>query len=114
MMSDRELIELAARASGYVPGETFKFHPSCGSPMVRPGVGMQWVNWSPLTDGDSRRLQVKLRLGLVPVEGGGWDCVTWNHDEEVVLATDMDPNRAVLMAAAVVLNGQQSGQGAWG
>jgi hypothetical protein len=98
MLSDRELLELAAKAAGmnyliWTPG---------ASPIVPSGHRVdERSNWHPLTDdGDNRRLQVKLRLGLIPLEGGGWDCITWDHDEEVTLATDFDPNRAVVLAAA--------------
>lgn len=52
-MTDKELLEAAARAAGYWSAE-FK----CADKLPRPG-------WNPLTDdGDSRRLQVKLRIHL--------------------------------------------------
>ncbi|MGE8627673.1 hypothetical protein [Achromobacter denitrificans] len=100
MRTDRELLELAAKAVGY---RKFQYCETSGSWQAiyvdDDGVGF----WMPLTDdGDNRRLQIKLRLGLVPLDGGGWDCITWDHDEEITLATDIDPNRAIVRAAAEI------------
>ena len=53
-MSDRELLELAAKAAGEVAGDWI------GNPHYMNGVLMRW---NPLTDdGDALRLAVKLRL----------------------------------------------------
>ncbi|WP_419342745.1 hypothetical protein ACM1PE_06740 [Achromobacter sp. PD1] len=95
MQSDRELLELAAKAAG------MKLDFTAGGKIVWDVTGDIHRIWNPLTDdGDNRRLQVKLRLGLVPLEGGGWDCIAWDYDGEVSLATDFDPNRAIVRAAA--------------
>lgn len=97
-MTDRELLELAAKAAGRtVEG----FSPQKGLLVsLRDGVSA-W--WNPLTtDGDNRRLQVALKVGLVPIEDGGWACITWDHDDQVTLAADLDPNRAVVRAAAEI------------
>lgn len=95
MQSDRELLELAAKAAG------LKVEWQAGWNAMPDLAVIAGSVWNPLTDdGDNRRLQVKLRLGLVPLEGGGWDCITWDYDGEVTLATDFDPNRAIVRAAA--------------
>jgi len=94
MRTDRELLELAAKAAAI---DANWGHGSCSDRLFF----VTGTEWNPLTDdGDNRRLQVKLRLGLVPLEGGGWDCIAWDHDGEVTLATDFDPNRAIVRAAA--------------
>ncbi|WLW64265.1 hypothetical protein RA224_12810 [Achromobacter aegrifaciens] len=105
MRTDRELLGLAANAAG-VDGT---WHEIYGTEVGQDACGIsavaapRWGDklWNPLTDdGDNRRLQVKLRLGLVPLEGGGWDCIAWDYDGEVSLATDFDPNRVIVRAAA--------------
>lgn len=109
MGTDRELLELAAKAAGlriHGPRQAERDALQCAD------VGLWIVNettcWNPLTDdGDNRRLQVKLCLGLVPIEDGGWACITWDHDEQVTLAAEFDPNRAVVRAAAEI--GRQHG-----
>lgn len=106
MRSDREMLELAAKAASLQvwPGTGFQAHLLFRRPdTADPSGKVAGVEWNPrYNDGDNRRLQVRLRLGLVPLDGGGWGCVTWDHDEEVTLATDLDPNRAVVMAAAEI------------
>ncbi|WP_241131119.1 hypothetical protein [Achromobacter xylosoxidans] len=97
-MEDRELLELAAKALGidHPGGEHCVNGPALWDCKAR-----KW--WRPLTDdGDNRRLQVKLRLGLVPLEGRGWDCYSHTDAGENMLATDMDPSRAVVLAAAAI------------
>lgn len=90
-MTDRELLEAAAKAAG-VPVSQIAVGSWCG------------CGWDPLTDdGDNRRLQVKLNLGLVPQEEGDWVCITYDSEgDEVSLAVDADPNRAIVRAAAAM------------
>lgn len=100
-MEDRGLLELAAKAAGL---EYHWVKVDGGSLMQASEPGSRSEeSWNPLTDdGDNRRLQVRLRLGLVPLEGGGWDCYSYTDAGEKMLATDMDPNRAVVLAAAAI------------
>ena len=100
-MSDKELLELAAKASGYTLEERYDIHgnywPWCFE-IANP--------WSPLTDdGDALRLAVK--LGLV---------ISFHNDKEWVLVIrgkvwiqdlcDDDPyaatRRAIVRAAAEI------------
>ena len=55
MKTDRELLELAAKAAG------IKLESGCLL------IGGRWSTWNPLTnDGDALRLAVKLGLTIVP------------------------------------------------
>lgn len=107
-MTDRELLDLAAKAAGIaITWERGQDYPE-RIELFR-GHLANYEPWNPLTDdGDNRRLQVKLCLGLVPVEGGGWDCITWDHDDEVTLAADFDPNRAIVRAAAAIQKSREA------
>lgn len=110
-MEDRALLELAAKAAGmevlsekpWPNGNDGWFFNQVGDQPPALYHRKNLVRWAPLDDdGDNRRLQVALRLGLVPLEGGGWDCYSYTDAGEKMLATDMDPNRAVVLAAAAI------------
>lgn len=59
-MTDRELLELAAKAAGI----ELKWHHSDGDAYARRN-GDYWACWNPLTDdGDALRLAVHLRLAI--------------------------------------------------
>lgn len=102
-MTDRELLELAAKAAGYVldaDGDRLDQRENGGSPMA----------WNPLTDdGDALRLAVTIR-GSVEVWGGSSNngpCTTFEHDEfSLVEKHGDDPyaatRRAVVRAAAEI------------
>lgn len=65
MQSDRELLELAAKAAGMRLSDDHIWHEGAG----------QWVRWNPLTDdGDALRLAVRLRINVAPeyVYEGPW------------------------------------------
>jgi hypothetical protein len=83
-MTDRELLELAAKAAGYWAAEF-----NCPANLPRP-------DWNPLTDdGDALRLAVKLNL---------WEavCDGYQHAD----SSDSDPyaatRRAIVRAAAEI------------
>ena len=111
LLSDRSLLEDAAKAAGIeYDAEASKPHPRSGAFW---GLWLVYHHepseydrrrWNPLTDdGDALRLQVKLNLGLVPLEGGGWDCIKYDADgDEITLASDFDPKRAITRAAAAI------------
>lgn len=112
-MTDRELLELAAKAAGYdddciYPGydgglTLFEVdHDQCGD----------GTHWNPLDDdGDALRLAVKLEIAINPFAGKTvvshedskrlgyekWDC----HDEDQYAAT----RRAIVRAAAEIGKG---------
>lgn len=61
-MTDRELLELAAKAAGYEKDWHWNHHfiMSAGGSVKE---GNSWVTWNPLTDdGDALRLAVKLGM----------------------------------------------------
>ena len=107
-MSDKELLELAAKAAGIdgIWSETWNFK---GGMLIdyRGGIG-HWY-WNPLTDdGDALRLAVKLKIDVCSEY--------WNDDESVQAQNDngdicveqkgLDPyaatRRAIVRAAAQI------------
>lgn len=109
-MSDRELLEAAAKAAGY----EFKIIGDAGneSYMVRPpGDHFFKLPWNPLTDdGDALRLAVKLQMNLCieQATSGDW----WTHaykGEQGALQVDADgtaaTRRAIVRAAAAMAKG---------
>lgn len=92
-MSDREYLELAAKAAGYWAAEF-----NCPANLPRP-------DWNPLTDdGDALRLAVKLSLHIsvfvdaigVGTPGAGYDELKYEGDP--LAAT----RRAIVRAAAEI------------
>ena len=62
-MSDKELLELAAKATWYVYRESPEWH-NTGAPQIWDGK--DWIDWNPLIDdGDALRLAVKLKIELL-------------------------------------------------
>ena len=58
-MTDRELLELAAKAAGIELDDYF------GEPVTRRPFSDEYESWNPLTDdGDALRLAVKLNLSI--------------------------------------------------
>jgi hypothetical protein len=102
-LTDRELLELAAKADGH------------GVEFDQFGV---WYDnkytvlmWNPLHhDGDALRLAVKLRLEVSPIDGGGVDVTRYTALEPFgeVLASECsadpyaDTRRAIVRAAAAI------------
>lgn len=93
-MSDRELLELAAKAAGY------NYKPQNGA-IVVDGIP---ANWNPLTDdGDALRLVVKLQMELTVFRdhvtafyATGW-CDELNGDDPYAATS-----RAIVRAAAEI------------
>lgn len=62
-MTDRELLDLAAKAAGWMPNNNWKWSERAEA--FRYCLGGDWVEWNPLTkDGDALRLAVKLQLNI--------------------------------------------------
>ena len=103
-MTDRELLEAAAKAAGLTIGA---WSDNYGAFMYR-GVepGKSW--WNPLTDdGDALRLAVKLEIAINPWAG---KTVCWHEDSKVINHEKHDCNddpyaatrRAIVRAAAEI------------
>lgn len=60
--SDKELLELAAKAAGFTYRTSPEWH-NTGAPQIWDGN--DWIDWNPLTDdGDALRLAVKLGIDV--------------------------------------------------
>ena len=99
MKTDRELLELAAKASGELTASWY------GNDAYFDGV---LSRWNPLNDdGDALRLAVKLRLivrcydGSVIVDGGGIDV-----EEHDLSNYNAATRRAITRAAAAIGEGE--------
>ncbi len=118
-MTDRELLELAAKAAGIGPldfdyaqreGHGMYFGPRLPLPQ-NVLMAANYTYWSPLTDdGDALRLAVKLRIDIqfnteedhekteahYPMIEFGWLGERWNGDEHAAT------RRAIVRAAAAI------------
>ena len=62
-MTDRELLELAAKAAGYMPNNNWAWSERAQA--FRYRLGGDWIEWNPLTDdGDALRLAVTLGFAV--------------------------------------------------
>jgi hypothetical protein len=89
-MTDRKLLELAAKAAGYWAAEF-----NCPANLPRP-------DWNPLTDdADALRLAVRLRMN---VDWESADCVWCDNEGETVEGDDpyAATRRAITRAAAEI------------
>ncbi len=67
MNTDRELLELAAKAAGLTNWKFYEEHPFDGYPRHSFGMRLGVNRWNALTDdGDALRLAVKLHIKLMP------------------------------------------------
>lgn len=99
MSGDRELLELAAKAAGYDGVRPATFGADCWMALIEG----EWQPWNPLTDdGDALRLLTKLRLCLIPLDGGGWDVERYDeHGEGRTLAACTKGNDAMVRECIV-------------
>lgn len=108
-MTDRELLELAAKAAGI----QYEWHPGCGNALHLTAPDATAIYWNPLTnDGDALRLACDLGLRVFPVArtSSGAACsavgsVTSERLSEVAdltLDTYAATRRAIVRAAAEI------------
>ena len=109
-MSDRELLELAAKAAGVtIHAANQAQRDACGAGDVGLWINNDTTCWNPLTDdGDALRLAVKLAIDFKIRNGATWwDClksdgfVYWGHEphnDDPLAAT----RRAIVRAAAEI------------
>jgi hypothetical protein len=99
-MTDKELLELAAKAAG------IEFGWIHDTPRIRAEMG--WTPWNPLTDdGDALRLAVKLKM-CVDIGGGGLVFAFCGEPECTEATEEIHPDplaatrRAIVRAAAEI------------
>ena len=121
MKTDKELLELAAKACGllkeYCGGEFTNFGAFLMPTPERPDFSkagaeaidekpVELVKWNPLTDdGDALRLAVKLKIDVLPMWGKDCVCITGDgeHFEETQLPNELSSmRRAIVRAAAAI------------
>jgi len=98
--SDRELLEMAAKAAGV----ELKWSSKPGMP---PRIAQTWHNWNPLTDdGDALRLAAKLMLNvlasaacIVAEDENGVECFEYMYGPEDYTS---GWRRAIVRAAAAI------------
>jgi hypothetical protein len=104
-MTDRELLELAAKAAGI---DWIKDCVWIENGFYSPLAKHERISWNPLTDdGDALRLAVKLEIAINPWAG---KTVCWHEDSKVINHEKHDCNddpyaatrRAIVMAAAEI------------
>jgi hypothetical protein len=104
MSTDRELLELAAKAAGYKFDSTEPFEIA-----VPHKGGNNYVEWNPLTDdGDALRLAVKLGMVIHLVDKnsvtvdwyGPMEAITEEFDDECNAC--LSTRRAIVRAAAEI------------
>ena len=94
-MTDRELLELAAKAAGIKKSDAIN--------------RIEFNQWNPLTDdGDALRLAVKLKLGFKSFHGESW---AWIKPGNVFIEEHGDhyeaTRRAIVRAAAEIGKGMK-------
>jgi len=100
-MTDRELLELAAKAAGY-DDATWDMERNCIHTLKLPNF---WCFWNPLTDdADALRLAVKLNMALTFSADG--NCHAEGLNGEYACECSSDPyaatRRAIVRAAAEI------------
>ena len=99
-MTDREMLELAARAAGYVFGE----YGGKPARQVTTKIGAAWIYWNPREDdGDALRLAVKLGMHITNSETDAW-ASTYAVDATEPISNDpyAATRRAIVRAAAEI------------
>lgn len=108
-MTDRELLELAARTAGYQPEMV---RPELGGALIDFGDRRVW--WNPLIDdGDALRLAVELQLGISipPVVDGRIDVVTFYGPIISIVEYPQNDDRNAATRRAIVRTAAEVGKG---
>jgi len=96
MTTNREMLELAARAAGIGPVLCYETRRNC----LRIGTREKYVLWQPCTDdGDALRLAVKLGLGIsIPLVNKRTDVVSFSGPLLSIIEAHGDPYAATRLA----------------
>ncbi|HBP5538858.1 hypothetical protein [Pseudomonas aeruginosa] len=110
-MTDRELLELAAKAAGYQFSTSMRSLSQPPVPVILAESG-RWKQWDPLhDDGDALRLAVKLAIEISPCpEHDSVMCEPKGSPDSIITTEALDDygtRRAVVRAAAEI--GRQMG-----
>jgi hypothetical protein len=109
-LSDRKLLELAAKAAG-IKGHFVEKCPEAGHPIYSCGISRGAVTplWNPLTDdGDALRLAVKLGIDIMVDRENGSTCTSFMFGEAGLNTFENWPpemaatRRAIVRAAAQI------------
>ncbi|MDF3842798.1 hypothetical protein P3W55_13860 [Pseudomonas citronellolis] len=105
-MSDRELLELAAKAAGYQFSTSMRSFSRPPVPVILAESG-RWKQWDPLhDDGDALRLAVKLAIEISPCpEHDSVMCEPKGSPDSIITTEALDnygTRRAVVRAAAEI------------
>jgi len=109
MQTDKELVELAAKAAGIClhKNTTDSFgNWGCDTTCNDCGSDTYGFNWNPgKDDGDSQRLQDALKISMEwqGFEMGEWYAYKWASDEARCIGfSNTDLKRAILLVAAAI------------
>lgn len=111
-MTDRELLEAAAKAAGLTIHSGHQAgRDACGAGDVGLRISNLTTCWNPLADdGDALRLAVKLGINIVPNYHAGWHTANGGVGREFTTeAGDSDTyaaTRRVIVRAAAAIAGQ--------
>ena len=93
--SDRELLELAAKAAGY--------QLSAVSDMIWSDAAVEYIQWNPLTDdGDALQLAADLRLLVKPGKHLGDGCTVESQRSGIAGCTCFRDDKREQMRRAIV------------
>ena len=107
-MSDRELLELAAKAAGLS-----LLWSRLEDADLSPRLADSFFNWNPLTDdGDALRLVVALRLHVKPGKYIGDGCTVETQRDGIAGCTAFYDDKQEQMRRAIVLTAAEIGKAA--
>ena len=96
----RHLLEMAAKACGYMPNNNWRWSQRAGTDgAFRYRIGGDWGEWAPHTDdGDSARMRTALRMNVI------WSdtavhCICSTADAFESIFNDTDRNAALRLCA---------------
>lgn len=104
-MTDREMLEAAAKAAGYLPSQNWTWSDCFGiADAFRYRLDEDWIEWNPLEDdGDALRLAVKLEIHITNSKTYAWASTLQRTATEYI---ESDPyaatRRAIVRAAAEI------------